>query len=293
MSDDVYGGVTRLCNQILTKIWYDFHLCQYLRSFEYRTSYSRKYQNDLARNAYQSTIEGDGFGGSCCNWEEAWYFDRVDNTFATPYLMRPIEMGIDIVLHSTTKYLSGHNQIIGGAVITNHQHVFDDLKFMQKSMGAVPSPFDCWLTLSGIKTLHLRMEKHSSNGMAVAKFLDAHPKVTHVNYPGLESHTNHEIAKAQMNGKFSGMISFELTGGIEAGRTFMNSVKMCNLAESLGAVETMVTHPATMTHAGVPKEDRYARGLTDGLVRISVGIEAIDDINCRFGAGTGGCLVNG
>lgn len=278
MSDDVYGGVTRLCNQILTKYGMTF---TYVNTSDLSTIEPAIQENTKMiwlETPTNPLLKVTDLEGVAAIGKKHGILTGVDNTFATPYLMRPLEMGIDIVLHSTTKYLSGHNQIIGGAVITNHQHVFDDLKFMQKSMGAIPSPFDCWLALSGIKTLHLRMEKHSSNGMAVAKFLDAHPKVTHVNYPGLESHTNHEIAKAQMNGKFSGMISFELTGGIEAGRTFMNSVKMCNLAESLGAVETMVTHPATMTHAGVPREDRYARGLTDGLVRISVGIEAVEDI---------------
>jgi cystathionine beta-lyase/cystathionine gamma-synthase len=148
---------------------------------------------------------------------------------------------------------------------------------MQKSVGAVSSPFDCWLTLLGIKTLSLRMERHSSNAMAVAKFLEEHEKVARVSYPGLPSHPGHAIAKRQMKA-YSGMISLELKGGIPAGRDLMNNVKLCALAESLGAVETMITHPATMTHAGVPKEEREARGLTDGLVRISVGIEDVEDI---------------
>jgi cystathionine gamma-lyase len=201
----------------------------------------------------------------------------VDSTFATPALLRPLEYGIDIVLHSTTKYLSGHNQLIGGVVVVDRDDLFEQLKFMQKSIGAVSSPFDCWLTLLGIKTLHLRMERHSANAMKVASFLEEHPKVSRVSYPGLPSHPQHDIAKRQMK-SFSGMISLELAGGIPAGRDLMNNVELCALAESLGAVETMVTHPATMTHAGVPKEEREARGLTDGLVRISVGIEDVDDI---------------
>ena len=147
---------------------------------------------------------------------------------------------------------------------------------MQKTIGAVPSPFDCWLTII-VKTLDLRMKKHAENAQAVAEFLESHPKVATVTYPGLKSHPMHDVAKEQMNG-FSGMICFELTGGIPAGKTVMNSVELAQLAESLGSVETMITHPATMTHAEVPKEDRLARGLTDGLVRISVGIENIDDI---------------
>jgi cystathionine beta-lyase/cystathionine gamma-synthase len=201
----------------------------------------------------------------------------VDPTFATPALLRPLDLGVDLVVHSTTKYLSGHNQIIGGAVVTKSADYFDRLKFMQKSIGAVSSPFDCWLTLLGLKTLPIRMQRHSANGMAVARYLSEHPKVERVSYPGLPSHPQHEIAKRQMS-DFSGMVTFELKGGLESGRTLMNSVRLCSLAESLGSVETMVTHPATMTHGDVPKAEREARGLTDGLVRISVGIEDVDDI---------------
>jgi cystathionine beta-lyase/cystathionine gamma-synthase len=200
-----------------------------------------------------------------------------DSTFATPVFLRPLEYGVDIVMHSTTKYLSGHNQIIGGAVITNRQDIYDEMKFIQKTIGAVPSPFDCWLTLLGLKTLHLRMQRHTVSAQRVAAYLEDHPKVSRVTYPGLASHPQHEIAKSQMSG-FSGMISFELKGGIAAGKAVMNNVKLCDLAESLGAVETMITHPATMTHADVPAEEREARGLTDGLVRLSVGIEDVEDI---------------
>ncbi len=180
-------------------------------------------------------------------------------------------------MHSTTKYLSGHNQLIGGVVITNRQDIYDDLKFVQKSIGAVPSPFDSWLCLLGLKTLHLRMYRHAENAQRVAEFLENHDKVARVSYPGLPSHPQHEVARAQMSG-FSGMISFELTGGIPAGTALMNGVELCGLAESLGAVETMITHPATMTHAEVPADERAARGLTDGLVRLSVGIEDVEDI---------------
>ena len=151
------------------------------------------------------------------------------------------------------------------------------MKFVQKSIGAVPSPFDCWLTLLGLKTLSIRMQRHCDNGMAVAKFLQNHPAVESISYPGLSSHPQHHIAKEQMNG-FSGMISIELKGGIPAGTSLMNNVQLCSLAESLGAVETMITHPATMTHVDVPKEERMARGLTDGLVRLSIGIEDKEDI---------------
>ena len=201
----------------------------------------------------------------------------VDSTFSTPALLRPLEHGADITMHSTTKYLSGHNQIIGGILITNKEELSEKLKFIQKSVGAVPSPFDCWLTLTGIKTLSVRMKRHCENAQAIAEFLESHSSVEKVTYPGLSSHPQHGIAKEQMDG-FSGMISMELKNGIPAGISLMNNLKLCSLAESLGSVETMITHPATMTHADVPKEERLARGLTDGLVRLSVGIEDKDDI---------------
>ena len=166
--------------------------------------------------------------------------------------------------------------------MTDREDIRDQFKFIQKTIGAVPSPFDCWLTLAGVKTLHLRMARHAASALTVAQFLEGHPKVARVSYPGLASHPQHAIAKAQMSG-FSGMISFELVGGIDAGKTLMNSVELCGLAESLGSVETMITHPATMTHAEVPIEERRARGLSDGLVRLSVGIEDVDDIIADLG----------
>ena len=276
-SDDVYGGVSRHFNQILVN--YDLHF-SYVDS-----SNSANIENAIQSNTKLIWIETPTNPllkitdleavGNIAKKHNILF--GVDSTFATPVFLRPLEFGADLVMHSTTKYLSGHNQLIGGVVITNREDLFDKLKFVQKSIGAVPGPFDCWLTILGIKTLDLRMKKHDSNAQTVAEYLEAHPKVLSVTYPGLPSHPAHETAKKQMSG-FSGMISFELTGGIPAGKIVMNSVKLAKLAESLGAVETMITHPATMTHADVPKDEREARGLTDGLVRLSVGIENPDDI---------------
>ena len=276
-SDDVYGGVSRHFNQILVN--YDLHFT-YVDS-----SNSTNIENAIQSNTKLIWVETPTNPllkitdleavGNIAKKHNILF--GVDSTFATPVFLRPLEFGADLVMHSTTKYLSGHNQLIGGVVITNREDLFDQLKFVQKSIGAVPGPFDCWLTILGIKTLDLRMKKHDSNARTVAEYLEAHPKVASVTYPGLPSHPAHEIAKKQMSG-FSGMISFELTGGIPAGKTVMNSVKLAKLAESLGSVETMITHPATMTHADVPQAEREARGLTDGLVRISVGIENPDDI---------------
>ena len=200
----------------------------------------------------------------------------VDNTFASPYLQRPIELGADIVTHSTTKYLNGHSDSVGGVTIATRDEDIEWLKFVQNAEGAILSPFDSWLVLRGTKTLPLRMQRHNTNGMAVAEFLASHRKVHHVYYPGLSAHPQHELAKRQMRG-FGGMVSFEL-GSLEAARRVLNSVRLLSLAESLGGVETLISHPATMTHASVPAERRAALGITDGLVRISVGLEDIEDI---------------
>jgi len=200
----------------------------------------------------------------------------VDNTFASPYLQRPIECGADIVTHSTTKYLNGHSDSVGGVTIAMRDDDVEWLRFVQNAEGAILSPFESWLVLRGTKTLPLRMQRHNTNGMAVAQFLASHPKVRHVYYPGLPSHPQHELAKRQMLG-FGGMVSFEL-GSLEAARRVLNSVRLLSLAESLGGVETLISHPATMTHASVPAQRRSALGITDGLVRISVGIEDIEDL---------------
>jgi cystathionine gamma-lyase len=276
-SDDVYGGVSRLFNQILSRQGLSFSYVNSSDPDEVRSDIrpeTRLLWIETPTNPLLKVTDLDLMAEIAGEHE---LMLGVDSTFATPALLRPLEHGADIVVHSTTKYLSGHNQIIGGIALTNSDELADRLRFMQKSIGAVPSPHDCWLTLLGVKTLALRMERHSANAMQVASFLEKHPQVDHVTYPGLASHPQHEIARRQMSA-FSGMISFELKGGIPAGRDMLNRVRLCSLAESLGAVETMITHPATMTHVEVPREERMARGLTDGLVRLSVGIEDVQDI---------------
>ncbi len=276
-SDDVYGGVSRLYNNLLVN--YDL-------TFTYVNSSNPQEVEDAIQdntkliwietptNPLLKITDLDAVGKIA---KKHGILYGVDSTFSTPALLRPLEFGADITMHSTTKYLSGHNQIIGGILITNDDELSEKFKFIQKTVGAVPSPFDCWLTLLGIKTLSLRVTRHCENAQAIAEFLEAHSKVERVTYPGLPSHPQYDIAKDQMDG-FSGMISMELKGGIPAGISLMNGLELCSLAESLGAVETMITHPATMTHADVPKDERLARGLTDGLVRLSVGIEDKEDI---------------
>jgi cystathionine beta-lyase/cystathionine gamma-synthase len=199
-----------------------------------------------------------------------------DNTFMSPYLQRPLEFGVDIVVHSTTKYLNGHSDGIGGIAVLNNEEDANWLGFVQNSAGAILSPFDSWLVLRGTKTLALRMEQHDRSGRAVAAFLEEHPKVQKIYYPGSLSHRQHDLAKRQQKG-FGGMVAFDV-GSLEAARNVLESVKLCTLAESLGGVETLISHPATMTHASVLPETRERLGITDGLVRISVGIEDTDDI---------------
>jgi cystathionine gamma-lyase/cystathionine beta-lyase/cystathionine gamma-lyase/homocysteine desulfhydrase len=200
----------------------------------------------------------------------------VDNTFASPYVQRPLELGADMVVHSTTKYLNGHSDSIGGIVVATRDDDIEWLGFVQNAEGAILSPMDSWLVLRGTKTLAVRMAQHNKNGLAIAEFLASHPKVQRVLYPGLPTHPQHELAKRQMNG-FGGMLSFDV-GTFEGARRVLNRVRLMALAESLGGVETLISHPASMTHASVPAERRQAMGLTESLVRISVGIEDVDDL---------------
>jgi cystathionine gamma-lyase/cystathionine beta-lyase/cystathionine gamma-lyase/homocysteine desulfhydrase len=200
----------------------------------------------------------------------------VDNTFMSPYFQRPIDFGADIVVHSTTKYLNGHSDSVGGVAVLKHKADADQLQFIQNAAGAILSPFDSWLVLRGIKTLPVRMEAHNANGMTVAKYLAGRKGVQKIYYPGLPEHPGHELAKKQMTG-FGGMIAFDL-GSLEQAKRFLERLKLCSLGESLGGVETLISHPATMTHASVPPEERARLGITDGLVRISVGIEDVEDL---------------
>jgi len=276
-SDDVYGGTYRLFNQLL--INYDLHFTYVDTSFPDKIEKAIRPETKMiwAETPTNPLLKITDLNAVAKIAKKHDLIFSIDTTFITPVFLRPLEFGADLVIHSTTKYLSGHSQLIGGMVITNREDLFDQLKFVQKTVGAIPSPFDCWLTLLGVKTLDIRMKKHASNAQGVAEFLENHPKVASVTYPGLPSHPMYQVAKEQMSG-FSGMISFELTGGISAGKTLMNSVQLAQIAESLGSVETMIAHPATMTHTAIPKEERLASGLTDGLVRLSVGIENVNDI---------------
>jgi len=276
-SDDVYGGVSRHFNNLMVNYKINFSYVNSSNPREVEDAITKKTKLIWIETPTNPLLKVTDLDAISKIAKKHNILYGVDSTFSTPALLRPLEFGADITMHSTTKYLSGHNQIIGGVLITNRQDLAEKFKFIQKTVGAVPSPFDCWLTLLGLKTLSVRMNRHCENAQYIAEFLEGHKSVDRVTYPGLTSHPQYNIASDQMSG-FSGMISMELKGGIPAGIALMNNLKLCSLAESLGAVETMITHPATMTHADVPKEDRLARGLTDGLVRLSVGIEDKADI---------------
>jgi len=201
----------------------------------------------------------------------------IDNTFATPYFLQPIEYGVDLVVHSTTKYLNGHCDVVGGAVVTTTDELTQRVQFLLNAMGTCAAPFDCWLVLRGIETLAVRMRQHEENALAVANYLAGHPAVKRVFYPGLKSHPGHEIAKRQMKG-FGGVVSFEIKGGVQAANGFLKRIKVFSLAESLGGVASLAEHPATMSHASMPEDYREKVGITDELIRLSVGLEDIDDL---------------
>jgi cystathionine gamma-lyase len=206
----------------------------------------------------------------------------VDNTFMSSYFQKPLDLGADVVIHSVTKYMNGHSDVVGGVFITNQTKLYDEMKYLQNAVGAVPGPQDCFLVMRGLKTLHLRMREHEKNAKMIAEFLQKHPRVTHVIYPGLPSHPQHVLAKKQMSG-FGGMISFTIKGQLEDAKRILERVKVFTLAESLGGVESLIEHPSLMTHASIPPETRKALGIEDTLIRISAGVEdgqdLIDDLS--------------
>jgi cystathionine beta-lyase/cystathionine gamma-synthase len=281
MSDNVYGGTFRLFDKVLNRFGVAFtqvdtaDLAAVERAFtpSTRMLFVETPSNPVMRLTDLAAVS------TVAHRHQIRVV--VDNTFATPCIQRPIELGADLVTHSTTKYLNGHSDSVGGVVVATRDEDIEGLRFLQNAAGAILSPFDSWLVLRGTKTLPLRMAQHSANGLALAQFVEPHPKVKSVHYPGLPSHPQHALAVRQMRG-FGGMLAFDL-GSLEAARRLLNSVRLMALAESLGGVETLISHPATMTHASVPAARRQAIGVTDGLVRISAGIEDIEDLKEDLG----------
>ncbi|KAB2922495.1 MAG: cystathionine gamma-synthase [Bacteroidetes bacterium] len=276
VSNDVYGGTYRIAKMVLERygLEFDFVDTTVLDAIvRARRPHTRMVFVETPTNPMMSVTDLRAVAKAA---KQYGWVSVVDNTFATPYLQRPLDLGIDVVVHSVTKYLNGHSDMLGGFVATNDDAVTDRLRFLQKAVGGIMSPFDAWLCLRGTKTLAVRMRQHCENAMEVASWLSRQRKVRSVNYPGLPSHPQHALAKRQMKG-FGGMISFDL-GSLSNTKAFLGAVRLCALAESLGGVETLISHPATMTHASVPKAERVRNGVTDGLVRISVGIEDAGDI---------------
>ena len=276
-SDDVYGGTFRLFDKVLKKfnLEFDFIDLTSLQSLErYIKNTTKLVWLESPSNPLLKLIDIEATARTA---KSHGIITVVDNTFATPFFQKPLKLGADIVMHSTTKYLNGHSDVIGGALVMNEQELYEKLQFLQNAAGGVPGPFDCFLVLRGIKTLAIRMERHAENALKIAQFLENHPKVRKVIYPGLSSHPQHELAKKQMTG-FGGIITFFIKGGLEAARRFLERVKIFSLAESLGGVESLIEHPAIMTHASLPKEVREKIGISDELIRVSVGIEHVDDL---------------
>ena len=276
VSDNTYGGTARLFNRILTNYNLEFDYVDSSDPLNVEAAIKPNTKMVFLETPTNPVMIVTDLKEVSEIAHRAGARVVCDNTFMSPYLQRPLEFGVDIVVHSTTKYLNGHSDGVGGMVVLNDEEDANWIGFVQNSAGAILSPFDSWLVLRGTKTLALRMEQHDKTGRAVAAFLEEHPKVRKVYYPGSVSHPQHALARRQQHG-FGGMVAFDV-GSLAAARTVLESVKLCTLAESLGGVETLISHPATMTHASVDEAKRERLGITDGLVRISVGIEDTDDI---------------
>lgn len=276
-SDDVYGGTFRLFDKIFRRLGMTFTYVDMTNPENVRAAITDKTRLIWVETPTNPMLKLVDIKAVSAIGTAKGITTVVDNTFATPYLQQPLALGADLVLHSTTKYLGGHSDVIGGAVMTNSDDWHTRLKFVQNAAGGVPAPMDSFLLLRSTKTLHVRMQRHVENARVIADLLAHHPEVAKVYYPGLESHPQHALMKQQMRGP-GAMISFVVKGGLDKSRRLLASTKLFACAESLGGVESLIEHPAIMTHASIPKEQREALGIDDGLIRVSVGIEDIDDL---------------
>lgn len=276
VTDDLYGGTYRLFSRVLSRYGLEFTYVDMANLDAVRAAVkpnTKMFWVETPTNPLLKLIDIRAIALLSAPGQIV----VVDNTFASPYFQQPLALGADIVVHSTTKYIGGHSDVVGGAALTSNKDYYDVIKFHQNAVGGVPGPSDAWLTMRGAKTLAIRMREHAKNAQAVAEFLEAHQEVERVYYPGLASHPQHELAKRQMTG-FGGMVSFTLKGPEQRAIDFANRMHYFSLAESLGGVESLICHPARMTHGSIPKEEREKRGVTDGLLRLSVGIEDVDDL---------------
>ncbi|WP_224365160.1 cystathionine gamma-synthase [Hyalangium versicolor] len=277
VSDDVYGGTFRIFDKVFKRLGLNFSFVDLSKPENFEAAITSKTKMVWVETPTNPMLKLIDLARISEIAKKRGVISVADNTFMTPYFQKPLELGFDIVTHSTTKYLNGHSDVIGGFTGTSRQDIAEKMYFLQNAVGGVPGPMDCFLVLRGVKTLHVRMERHAENAMKVAQYLVSHPKVQKVTYPGLESHPQHALARKQMKG-FGGMLTFDIKGGLEAARTFLKTVKVFACAESLGGVESLIEHPAIMTHASVPKETREKLGIADGFIRLSVGIEDAQDL---------------
>lgn len=277
LSDDVYGGTYRFFTRVASKFGVRARWVNTGDLDAVRAAWSDQVKLVWVETPTNPLLKLSDLQAVCALARERGAVSVVDNTFMSPVNQQPLALGADIVMHSATKYLGGHSDLVGGVLATNSPELYETLKFHQNAVGAVPGPFDCWLALRGLKTLAVRVAAHNRNALALAQMLENHPAVERVHYPGLYSHPQHELACRQMNG-FGGMISFELRGGLDEARRLVESTRLFLLAESLGGVESLIELPALMTHASIPADQRRRLGIADGLIRLSVGIEHIDDL---------------
>lgn len=277
VSDDVYGGTFRFFTKVMSKFGVKAHFVNTSDVAQVEKHLSPRVKLVWLESPTNPLLKLTDIAAICRLAKAAGALVVVDNTFMSPVFQRPLELGADIVMHSATKYLGGHSDLVGGVLATNSEEINQQMRFHQNSVGAIPGPFDCWLALRGLKTLAVRMQAHQKNAQEIARFLEQHPAVRRVIYPGLASHPQHLLARQQMHG-FGGMISFEIKGGLEEARVLVESTKLFLLAESLGGVESLIELPAIMTHASIPAERRQEMGIADGLIRISVGIENVQDL---------------
>ncbi len=275
--DDVYGGTFRIFDKVFRRLGLEFTFADFSDLKKTETLFRLNTRMVWIETPTNPMLKVFDIAAIAQIAKRHQAITVVDNTFMSSYFQKPLLLGADIVVHSVTKYMNGHSDVVGGVLATQSETLYSELKFMQNAIGAVPAPLDCFLVMRGLKTLHVRMERHAQNAMEIAKFLEAHPNVERVIYPGLKSHPQHDLASRQMSG-FGGMITFFIRGGLSEARTFLEKVQIFSLAESLGGVESLIEHPAIMTHASIPAETRKILGIHDNLIRISVGIEDLTDL---------------
>ncbi|MBI3534267.1 MAG: PLP-dependent transferase [Deltaproteobacteria bacterium] len=275
--DDVYGGTFRIFDKVYKQLGISFSFLDLTDLTKIQTAIrpnTKMLWMESPTNPMLKILDISALSEIC---RKKHVFSVVDNTFMSPYFQKPLKLGADVVVHSITKYMNGHSDVVGGVLVTNNKELYEKFKFFQNAVGAIPGPMDCFLVMRGLKTLHVRMKRHEENALKIASFLESHSKVDRVIYPGLKSHPNHKLACKQMTG-FGGMLTFFIKGGLNEAKGFLEKVRIFTLAESLGGVESLIEHPAIMTHASIPVETRKQLGIFDNMVRISVGIEDCEDL---------------